>query len=623
MKYGPNQWSRISSLIVRKSAKECKARWYEWLDPRIKKTEWTREEEEKLLYLAKIFPSQWRTIAPRIGRTPAQCVEHYERLLDKAQGKDEMDENDPRKLKPGEIDPNPETKPARPDPIHMDEDEKEMLQEARARLANTRGKKAKRKAREKQLEHAKRLSALQKKRELKAAGIEIDIIDAIKGVNYNEGVPFERKAAGGRFSVEDEPAPAATDANIVNYIEKRRDEEERKQRELDKSKMKKMKDKNLPKAMEIISKLNDANTVTFKSKMSLPEAQITDRDIDTINKMNKEKMDALKGSQNEATKALLGEMTQREQTPMTMRTPMVQYSLMNEAKRTHDIMNAETPLVGGVGPQIEQGILTKTPKNTIAQTPNTYVAQSIKRPDSILRPKDTVKRMPAVGVDTPMRAGLTQPFDSQNLADSAWESNSLAFSMNDKQQKYLELIESKKDKINLLQSLQNMPKPKNDYQMDVDDIPDFEDVDFAHQEEKKIEDRELTKRRLKEETIKREMEQFKRQSQVVQQGLPRPSIINPIKPKDGDDECKKLIKQEMEKMLIHDNSKFPLENTKPVNRVLGKYPEYSLREIERANDLISDEMQKQADFENRDEVIGKYEKYIDGLCSMTYFPKDK
>jgi pre-mRNA-splicing factor CDC5/CEF1 len=53
--------------------------------------------------------------------------------------------------RPGEIDPNPETKPARPDPIDMDEDEKEMLSEARARLANTKGKKAKRKSREKQV----------------------------------------------------------------------------------------------------------------------------------------------------------------------------------------------------------------------------------------------------------------------------------------------------------------------------------------------------------------------------------------------------------------------------------------------------------------------------------------
>ncbi len=46
--------------------------------------------------------------------------------------------DDPRRLRPGEIDPNPEAKPARPDAVDMDEDEKEMLSEARARLANTR-----------------------------------------------------------------------------------------------------------------------------------------------------------------------------------------------------------------------------------------------------------------------------------------------------------------------------------------------------------------------------------------------------------------------------------------------------------------------------------------------------
>ena len=34
----------------------------------------------------------------------------------------EGDEEDPRKLRPGEIDPNPEVKPARPDPVDMDED---------------------------------------------------------------------------------------------------------------------------------------------------------------------------------------------------------------------------------------------------------------------------------------------------------------------------------------------------------------------------------------------------------------------------------------------------------------------------------------------------------------------
>ena len=202
MKYGKNQWARVASLLARKSAKQCKARWYEWLDPSIRKTEWTRQEDEKLLHLAKMMPTQWRTIAPIVGRTAAQCLERYEKLLDQAQPKDESYDpmDDPRRLRPGEIDPNPESKPARPDPVDMDEDEKEMLSEARARLANTRGKKAKRKAREKQLHDAKRLTALQKRREMKAAGLfdgKKRYKKKSKELDYNAEIPFEKKVKGG------------------------------------------------------------------------------------------------------------------------------------------------------------------------------------------------------------------------------------------------------------------------------------------------------------------------------------------------------------------------------------------------------------------------------------------
>jgi pre-mRNA-splicing factor CDC5/CEF1 len=49
--------------------------------------------------------------------------------------------------------------------------EKETLSEAWARLANTQGKKAKWKARERQLEEVRHLAVVQKKRELKAASI--------------------------------------------------------------------------------------------------------------------------------------------------------------------------------------------------------------------------------------------------------------------------------------------------------------------------------------------------------------------------------------------------------------------------------------------------------------------
>lgn len=81
------------------------------------------------------MPTQWRTIAPIVGRTATQCLERYQKLLDEAEAKENEelglagpgDEAGPssdeiRKLRPGEIDPDPETKPARPDPIDMDED---------------------------------------------------------------------------------------------------------------------------------------------------------------------------------------------------------------------------------------------------------------------------------------------------------------------------------------------------------------------------------------------------------------------------------------------------------------------------------------------------------------------
>jgi pre-mRNA-splicing factor CDC5/CEF1 len=148
---------------------------FEWLDPSIKKIEWSREEDEKLLHCAKILPNQWRSIGPVVGRTPSQCLERYEHLLTQAQEKDGVYDpsNDPKKLRANDFDPHPETHAAIPDPENMDQDEKEMLSEARARLANTKGKKAKRKAREKQLQEARRLASLQKRSVLKMAGIDL------------------------------------------------------------------------------------------------------------------------------------------------------------------------------------------------------------------------------------------------------------------------------------------------------------------------------------------------------------------------------------------------------------------------------------------------------------------
>jgi pre-mRNA-splicing factor CDC5/CEF1 len=100
----------------------------------VRKTPWSKDEDEKLLHLAKLMPTHWRTIAPIVGRTANQCLERYQKLLDEAE-QQENDElglagvddagpsaDDVRRLRPGEVDPDPENRPARPDPVDMDED---------------------------------------------------------------------------------------------------------------------------------------------------------------------------------------------------------------------------------------------------------------------------------------------------------------------------------------------------------------------------------------------------------------------------------------------------------------------------------------------------------------------
>lgn len=312
MKYGKNQWARISSLLVRKTPKQCKARWTEWLDPSIRKTEWSKEEDERLLHLAKLMPTQWRTIAPLVGRTAAQCLERYESLLDAAQRIGMTPEEalaaknasleEAKKLRPGEVDVMPENRPARPDPVDMDEDEKEMLSEARARLANTQGKKAKRKAREKMLEEARRMSSLQKRRELREAGVVGRSFvfnqkrkDA-KNLNYNFEVPFQRHALPGLHDPTEELRQEAIgraryEKRLVEGlgkdapVEKTRDNIEAEVRKHDVERQKERAEKLgtafLP--AYLAKKLAEQQAIR-RGALSLPEPQLTAADLETLAK---------------------------------------------------------------------------------------------------------------------------------------------------------------------------------------------------------------------------------------------------------------------------------------------------------------------------------------------------
>jgi pre-mRNA-splicing factor CDC5/CEF1 len=356
MKYGKNQWSRIASLLHRKSAKQCKARWYEWLDPSIKKTEWSREEDEKLLHMAKLMPTQWRTIAPIVGRTAAQCLERYEYLLDKAQkklgGEDSSQiMDDPRKLKPGEIDPNPETKPARPDPIDMDEDELEMLSEARARLANTQGKKAKRKARERQLDEARRLASLQKRRELKAAGIEQRQKRVSKkkarNINYNIEIPFNKQPAIGFYDTENETFNKADFSGPTSSKKAAIKEAP------DSRKKRKEKEKEPPLSEIFVQQQQNLNEpIRKRSKLMLPEPQINDFELEQVVKLGMNAVLATNQAQSShsSNDLLLNDYNQMKPIDLTtLRTPRLpeqQDSILAESKNLLALQLTDTPLKG-------------------------------------------------------------------------------------------------------------------------------------------------------------------------------------------------------------------------------------------------------------------------------------
>jgi len=306
-KYGKQQWARVASLLNRKTAKQAKARWYEWLDPSIRKTEWSRAEDEKLLHLAKLMPAQWKTIAPLVGRTATQCQERYEELLDQAaiaasgtgadaaQGATTAGFRQ-QTLRPGQIDSHPETRPARPDPIDMDEDEMEMLQEARARLANTQGKKAKRKQREKMLAQAKRLAELQKRRELKQAGL-LSKAAAAKAsrkrrreIDLGVEIPFYKPAKAGFHDTTDEAArnealrlkrQRAVDLHQVNEnLYRTRDREAATAKKREESRMRVLEETN-EKYGEQARKLEQQQQLLRRPRtvLNLPDPTVKDADL--------------------------------------------------------------------------------------------------------------------------------------------------------------------------------------------------------------------------------------------------------------------------------------------------------------------------------------------------------
>lgn len=540
-KYGLNQWARVSSLLARKTPKQCKARWSEWLDPGIRKIEWSKEEDEKLLHLAKLMPTQWRTIAPLVGRTATQCLERYQKLLDEAEQKEAGElglggpeggesqapsADDVRRLRPGEVDPDPESKPARPDTIDLDEDEKEMLSEARARLANTQGKKAKRKARERQLEESRRLAVLQKRRELKNAGINIKVVNRRKGeMDYNADIPFEKKAAPGFYETEEEATlnekeREAFDPRKQQLATKRKGDQDE-----DPDRKRQKNEKNAPSASYTaalkagqMQKIREAEQSSKRRALVLPTPQVGEAELEEIVKMGMigERANiSARSSENDATRGLVNTYsTINTGAPIrTPRAPAQEDHIANEIRNIRALTETQSSLLGGENTPLYEGAGSTgfegaTPRRHQMETPNPMATPF--RQSNV--PGATPMGPPALPGATPMRTprdslALNTDGDMQLVGGTAKDLRLRELAM----------------KHHLKQGLASLPKPK-DAEWELE-LPE-EQQEALRVEELSEEDAEVRDRRERLIREAQEKLDFQRRTQVVQRNLPRPSTID-------------------------------------------------------------------------------------------------
>ncbi|KAI5363021.1 putative SANT/Myb domain, Homeobox-like domain superfamily protein [Septoria linicola] len=531
-KYGLNQWARVSSLLARKTAKQCKARWTEWIDPGIRKIEWSREEDEKLLHLAKLMPTQWRTIAPIVGRTATQCLERYQTLLDEAEARESSEfglagpdggetqapsADDVRKLRPGELDPDPESKPARPDTIDLDEDEKEMLSEARARLANTQGKKAKRKARERQLEESRRLAVLQKRRELKSAGINVKVTTKKKGqMDYNADIPFEKAPAPGFFDTQEEMAQNEHEREMFDprkqqLANKRKGDGQDQNEQLSKRR----KDDggagahaaHLKTAQQ--QRLREAEQSSKRRGLVLPAPQVSEGELEDIVKMGMsgERAHQLaESSENDATRGLIGNYSNNMVGATPLRTPRAapeEDRIQNELRNARLRTATQSALLGGENIDLSEGgtgLDGVTPSQQAMRTPNPLATPMRGQNGS-------------VGA-TPMRT----PRDNFSLNQEDGSMQLVGQTPRDVR------LSQQASRSTLRGKLASLPKPQQT-EFELEALPEERD-EVAHAAQMAAEDASIRDARNAELKRAQELADFKRQTKVVQKGLPRPKIVD-------------------------------------------------------------------------------------------------
>ena len=368
-----------------------------------------------------------------------------------------------------------------------------------------------------------------------------------------------------------------------------RSEKEEKERKKDNDRLKRRKENQVPSAL-----LQGDEPAAKRSKLVLPEPQISEQDLEQVVKLSRASeaaQDAARETGQMVSDSLLFDYSISKSGGLrTPRTPAATTdNILQEAQNLMALTHVETPLVGGSNaPLYNPDFGGATPSKDSAGS-NTRAMLSI---TSMEATPQTGARLPAA---TPMLR------DKLNINP-----------------KETPAVLQRTLKEQLKRGLSTLSVPKNDYEivvaedeMDTSDEPSAE----GHVGASQVEDQADIDARIETERTKQREAQLKRRSQTLQRGLPRPhqvnnSILRPANTRGLSltdlQKAEELIKHEMLTMMHYDSIRNPIRATvaeksgssrkavESSHNFLANHPynEYSESDVQHAHALLADEMEK-------------------------------
>lgn len=441
-----------------------------------------------------------------------------------------------------------------------------MLSEARARLANTQGKKAKRKARERQLEESRRLAVLQKRRELKNAGINIKVVTRKKGeMDYNADIPFEKPAAPGFYDTLEEEAKNERQREMFDPRKQQLANKRKGDQDEDAERKKRKNDKNSNSSAFAaaaragqMQKIREAEQSSKRRPLNLPAPQVSEGEMEDIIKMGMAGDKATKMSgDEEMTKGLIGNYTSIVgQTPIrTPRAPPEEDHIANEIRNIRALTETQSSLLGGENTPLHEGGSSTgfdgiAPRRQQIVTPNPMATP--------FRQANAVGATPIGGGVGPGATPLRTPRDHFSLNR---DGGGQLIGSTPRDIK----MHERSVRIDIRSKLASLPKPK-ETEWELEELPSEQAEPTAAEKFVSEEDAAERDRRENEAREKAARAELKRQSQVYQRALPRPSVLDiealMQRASQVTDPINGSIAREAALLIAHDARKFPVPGAK-------------------------------------------------------------